>query len=240
MEQFVRPVKIPSPISGHPVTPRLIEKDFGDKIVVEAHWIDPQSGAFIRKGTVEIRDKKVMQESVDESEVREVLLWAAGDPDYMYKLYRNYPGDVRNAGKANIGPDELEAAKYIYDRYEEISSDPDFRLHPDDDFEDIFAKIADEIEQDFSEEEERLKVEDSSDEDFDEEAVREILLMAAGDPDYLVELYTNYLKDVNMGSDELEAAKYIYDKFQEYPRNKYRDEDIAAVIADELEQEFGY
>ncbi|MGA1049329.1 MAG: hypothetical protein ACO3UU_15090 [Minisyncoccia bacterium] len=58
MEQFVRPINIPSPISGQPVVPRLIERDYGDKIVVEAHWIDPASGAFIRKGTVEIRQKK--------------------------------------------------------------------------------------------------------------------------------------------------------------------------------------
>ena len=57
MEQFVRPINIPSPISGQPVAPRLIERDHGDRIVVEAHWIDPASGAFIRKGIVEIREK---------------------------------------------------------------------------------------------------------------------------------------------------------------------------------------
>ena len=149
MEQFVRPINIPSPISGQPVAPRLIERDYGDKIVVEAHWIDPASGAFIRKGTVEIRQKKIVQESVDNPAVRRVLLRAAEDFDYMYDLYSEYPGDMRYAGKSNMGLDELEAAKYIHDRYQEISGDPDFMLHPDDDFEDILEKIADEIEHDF-------------------------------------------------------------------------------------------
>ena len=58
MENFVRPVSIPSPITGQSVAPRIIEIDHHDKVVVEAHWIDPQSGAFIRKGIVEIREKK--------------------------------------------------------------------------------------------------------------------------------------------------------------------------------------
>jgi hypothetical protein len=55
---FVQPIKIVSPISGEPVAPRIITLDRGDKIVKEAHWIDPASGAFIRKGIVSIEDKK--------------------------------------------------------------------------------------------------------------------------------------------------------------------------------------
>ena len=57
MENFVRPVQIASPISGNPVTPRIIETDMGDHILVEASWTCPSSGVFIRKGTVERRPK---------------------------------------------------------------------------------------------------------------------------------------------------------------------------------------
>ena len=143
MEQFVRPINIPSPISGQPVAPRLIERDHGDRIVVEAHWIDPASGAFIRKGIVEIRNKAVVQESFGSESIEDVLINAAGDPDYMYKLYRNY------GTKGKLSSMETQAAKYIYRRYEEIASDPEMRLHGDDDFEDILAIIADEVEKDF-------------------------------------------------------------------------------------------
>lgn len=53
---IVRAVQIASPISGEPVKPKLVERQFGDKIYTEAHWIDPRSGAFIRKGVVSIKD----------------------------------------------------------------------------------------------------------------------------------------------------------------------------------------
>ncbi len=139
MEEFVRPISIPSPISGFPVTPRLIEKDMGDRIIVEAHWIDPQSGAFIRKGIVEIRNKKVVQESSGDESVEDILDYAAGDPDYMYKLYRYY------GTKGKLSSMESRAAKYIYDRYQEITSEGLGSPHGDDDSEDIFAAIADEI-----------------------------------------------------------------------------------------------
>lgn len=56
---MVKPIIITSPISGQPVAPRLMERRVGNEIIVEAHWIDPASGAFIRKGVVEI--KKVDQ-----------------------------------------------------------------------------------------------------------------------------------------------------------------------------------
>lgn len=55
---FVDPKKIISPISGQLVEPKIITTVSGNKIVKEAHWIDPASGAFIRKGIVSIEDKK--------------------------------------------------------------------------------------------------------------------------------------------------------------------------------------
>jgi hypothetical protein len=51
---MVRPVIITSPISGNPVTPRIIKYQRGNETVTEAHWIDPNSGTFIRKGVVSI------------------------------------------------------------------------------------------------------------------------------------------------------------------------------------------
>lgn len=59
---IVRPIKIVSPISGHPVIPRVTERQFGDKVYVEAVWIDPKSGAFIRKGIVKILDAKTRED----------------------------------------------------------------------------------------------------------------------------------------------------------------------------------
>jgi hypothetical protein len=53
---IVRAIKVPSPISGQMVEPRLTERQYGDKIYVEAVWVDPASGAFIRKGVVRILD----------------------------------------------------------------------------------------------------------------------------------------------------------------------------------------
>lgn len=54
---FVRPIKITSPISGQPVAPKIVTLDNGKQVVKEAHWIDPASGAFIRKGIVSIEQK---------------------------------------------------------------------------------------------------------------------------------------------------------------------------------------
>jgi hypothetical protein len=53
---FVRPIKIASPISGQFVEPRIVEKIVGNKLHIEAHWHDPASGAFIRRGIVRIED----------------------------------------------------------------------------------------------------------------------------------------------------------------------------------------
>lgn len=53
---IVRAVKIPSPISGEPVNPRISTRRYGQHVYTEAVWIDPASGAFIRKGIVKIED----------------------------------------------------------------------------------------------------------------------------------------------------------------------------------------
>jgi hypothetical protein len=41
-----------------PVQPRIVTVINGNKVIKEAHWIDPSSGAFIRKGIVSIEDVK--------------------------------------------------------------------------------------------------------------------------------------------------------------------------------------
>ena len=45
-------------MSGQPVEPRIVERIVGNKLHKEAHWIDPASGTFIRKGLVSIEDIK--------------------------------------------------------------------------------------------------------------------------------------------------------------------------------------
>ena len=50
----VKPIIITSPISGQPSVPRIIETRIGNNIVKEAHWFDPSSGTFIRKGVIEV------------------------------------------------------------------------------------------------------------------------------------------------------------------------------------------
>ena len=60
--EIVRPIQITSPISGQPSKPKLIERTYGDKIYVEAHWYDPASGALIRKGMVKILDAKTQED----------------------------------------------------------------------------------------------------------------------------------------------------------------------------------
>lgn len=59
---IVRPIKIASPISGQPTEPKIVERGYGDKIYVEAHWYDPASGALIRKGMVKILDAKTRED----------------------------------------------------------------------------------------------------------------------------------------------------------------------------------
>jgi hypothetical protein len=52
----VEPRIITSPISGQPSVPKIIETKVGNKMVKEAHWFDPASGTFIRKGVISITD----------------------------------------------------------------------------------------------------------------------------------------------------------------------------------------
>ena len=140
MNQFVRPVNIPSPISGQPVAPRLIENDFPDKVVVEAHWIDPQSGAFIRKGIVEIREKSPINESLKDfpsPEAIDILLQCCDGEKDMY--------DVMNHPETET---ESEAAKILQGYYDDVvMNNP--RLHPDDDFESIFEIMAQQVYDDY-------------------------------------------------------------------------------------------
>jgi hypothetical protein len=60
---FVRPVKIASPISGQPVAPRIVERIVDNKLHKEAHWIDPASGTFIRKGLISIEELPKQEKS---------------------------------------------------------------------------------------------------------------------------------------------------------------------------------
>lgn len=53
---MVEPKIIESPISGQAVKPRLRTYIRGNQEIVEAEWIDPASGTFIRKGIVSIRE----------------------------------------------------------------------------------------------------------------------------------------------------------------------------------------
>ena len=50
----VEPKIITSPISGQPSVPKIIERRIGNDMIKEAHWFDPASGAFIRKGLVSV------------------------------------------------------------------------------------------------------------------------------------------------------------------------------------------
>jgi hypothetical protein len=59
---IVRPIQITSPISGQPSVPKISERQYGDKIYVEAHWYDPASGALIRKGMVKILDSATKED----------------------------------------------------------------------------------------------------------------------------------------------------------------------------------
>jgi len=53
---IIQPKIIQSPISGQPIKPRMKTYIRGDKEVVEAEYIDPASGTFVRKGIVSIKD----------------------------------------------------------------------------------------------------------------------------------------------------------------------------------------
>ena len=53
---YITPKIIQSPISGQAVKPMLKTYIRGGQEVVEAHYIDPASGSFIRKGIVSVTD----------------------------------------------------------------------------------------------------------------------------------------------------------------------------------------
>ncbi|CAB5226387.1 hypothetical protein UFOVP760_163 [uncultured Caudovirales phage] len=53
---LIQPKIIQSPISGEPVKPRLKTYIRNQQEIVEAEYIDPASGSFIRKGIVSVRD----------------------------------------------------------------------------------------------------------------------------------------------------------------------------------------
>ena len=55
---IIEPKIIVSPISGQPVKPRLKTYIRNQQEIVEAEYIDPASGSFIRKGIVSITDLK--------------------------------------------------------------------------------------------------------------------------------------------------------------------------------------
>ena len=50
--ETVTPKRIISPISGQYIEPKIVTIRDRHKIITEAHWIDPVSGIFIRKGIV--------------------------------------------------------------------------------------------------------------------------------------------------------------------------------------------
>lgn len=53
---MIVPRPIVSPISGQTVKPILKSYIREGKEIVEAHYIDPASGSFIRKGVVSVKD----------------------------------------------------------------------------------------------------------------------------------------------------------------------------------------
>lgn len=55
---FVNPQPIRSPWNGALIRPRLKTREYGGKIYTEAHWVDPTTGQFVRKGLVSIDDVK--------------------------------------------------------------------------------------------------------------------------------------------------------------------------------------
>lgn len=55
--QYVRPVNIASPVTGALCKPRIHKIKRGNKIYEEAHWYCPDSGAFIKKGIINILEE---------------------------------------------------------------------------------------------------------------------------------------------------------------------------------------
>ena len=53
---IIKPIIITSPISGEPCKPILKTRIANGQEIIEAHYIDPASGSFIRKGIVSVTD----------------------------------------------------------------------------------------------------------------------------------------------------------------------------------------
>jgi|GEM_PF-4844507 len=144
MEQNVRPVKIISPITGHPVSPTLRTIEYRDRTVVEARWIDPSVGTFLRKGIVSTVHHE-LNESVERNNsvscpdaVRDILLSIAHGEIDAYDVM-NHPNTMQ----------EREASKHIQQMYDDVVVENP-SLHPDDDFESIFSKVEADIEKLYS------------------------------------------------------------------------------------------
>ena len=58
---YTSPKIITSPISGQPVKPLIKSYITSGKEITEAHYIDPASGTFIRKGIISVKDLKTGQ-----------------------------------------------------------------------------------------------------------------------------------------------------------------------------------
>lgn len=59
---IISPKPIVSPISGQTVKPILKTYIREGKEITEAHYIDPASGTFIRKGVVSVKDLAVKKQ----------------------------------------------------------------------------------------------------------------------------------------------------------------------------------
>lgn len=59
---IVTPQRIISPITGRSIAPKIVERASGDKILVEAHWIDHDSGSFLKRGIVKVLDAKTRED----------------------------------------------------------------------------------------------------------------------------------------------------------------------------------
>lgn len=64
---IVTPKIITSPISGNPSKPVVTERIVGDKIYVEAKWIDPSSGVLFHRGIVKILDASTREDITNEA-----------------------------------------------------------------------------------------------------------------------------------------------------------------------------
>ena len=62
--QYVQPCYINSPVTGNPSKPRISTFERQGKIYEEAHWFCPDTGMFIQKGLVSVKDKEPQKEKL--------------------------------------------------------------------------------------------------------------------------------------------------------------------------------